>query len=207
MNPETEPADTAGVKPSVRRGHSQLGTAFDDVVTAARAGAPWALDRLFESLSRPVAGYLRALGAPEPDELTNDVFLRVFTNLGRFEGGEDRFRSWVFTIAHHRLIDDRRRLQRRPVTNGFRAIAEEAGGGVGDVEEEAMGNLGAEWVHTVIAALAPDQREVLLLRVVADLTVEQIAEVVGKTPGAVKALQRRALGALRQRLERKGVPL
>jgi len=161
------------------RGRLQLGAAFDDVLVAARAGAPWALERLFETLSRPVAGYLRALGAAEPDELANDVFLRVFTNLGGFTGGEDRFRSWVFTIAHHRLVDERRRAQRRPVTNGLGPADDAARG---DVEEEALGRLGAEWVHRELAALGADQREVLLLRIVADLTVEQVAEVVGKSP-------------------------
>lgn len=191
---------------SQRRSRSrlQLGAAFDDVLVAARAGAPWALERLFEALARPVAGYLRALGAAEPDELANDVFLRVFTNLRAFTGGEDRFRSWVFTIAHHRLVDERRRAQRQPATNGFGPADDAARG---DVEEEALARLGAEWVHRELAALGADQREVLLLRMVADLTVEQVAEVVGKSPGAVKALQRRGLAALRGRLERKSVPL
>lgn len=185
-------------------GGARLDVAFDDVMGAARAGAPWALERLFETLARPVAGYLRALGATEADELANDVFLRVFTNLGTFTGGEDRFRSWVFTIAHHRLIDERRRLQRRPVTNGADPADQAAHG---DVEEEALGKLGAEWVHEVLTALVPDQREVLLLRIVADLTVAQVADVVGKSPGAVKALQRRGLATLRQHLDRKGVLL
>jgi RNA polymerase sigma-70 factor (ECF subfamily) len=62
-------------------------------------------------------------------------------------------------------------------------------------------------VHELLAELTPDQRDVLLLRVVADLTVEQVAEVVGKPAGAVKALQRRGLAALRRLVEAEGVPL
>ena len=68
-------------------------------------------------------------------------------------------------------------------------------------------DLGSARVHELLAELTPDQRDVMLLRVVADLTVEQVAEVVGKPPGAVKALQRRALAALRRLVEAEGVPL
>ena len=55
--------------------------------------------------------------------------------------------------------------------------------------------------------LSPDQREVLLLRVVGDLTVEQVATIVGKTVGSVKATQRRALSSLRKSIEQEGVLL
>jgi RNA polymerase sigma-70 factor (ECF subfamily) len=53
----------------------------------------------------------------------------------------------------------------------------------------------------VLADLAPDQREVLTLRVVGDLTVEQVADVLGKSRGAVKSLQHRGVAALRRRLQ------
>ena len=67
--------------------------------------------------------------------------------------------------------------------------------------------MSADRVRNLCEALSPDQRDVILLRLVSDLTVDAIAEALDKTPGAVKALQRRALAALRQVLQRQGVPL
>ncbi len=79
--------------------------------------------------------------------------------------------------------------------------------GTESAEAAALATLGTERVRRLLEGLAPDQRDVLALRVVADLTVEQIAEALGKSTGAVKALQRRALAALRRRLAEEAVPL
>ncbi len=183
--------------PSTTRSTAAFGAAFPQVLDAARADAPWAYQRLFEWLGRPVAGYLRGQGAQDPDGTANEVFLRVFTNLHRFDGNEAAFRSWVFTIAHHQLADERRRLRRRPPAAG--EVPPDLAGPA-CTETEALARLGASRVSLLLDELSPDQREVLLLRVVADLTVEQVAEALGKSTGAVKQLQRRALGALRRRL-------
>jgi RNA polymerase sigma factor (sigma-70 family) len=177
-------------------------TAFDDVLAAAQAGAAWAFERLYAELSPAVAGYLRVQGAAEPEDLTSEVFLGVFRGLGGFTGDEAALRSWVFTIAHHRLVDDRRRRSRRPAPLPLDGREERDPGG--DVEAEALAVLGGERVLALLAALSEDQRAVLTLRIIGDLTVEQIAEAVGKRPGAVKALQRRALATLRCSLEAEG---
>jgi RNA polymerase sigma-70 factor (ECF subfamily) len=70
---------------------------------------PWAFERLYADLAPVVAGYLRVQGAAEPEDLTSEVFLGVFTGIDSFEGSETQFRSWVFTIAYSRLVDERRR--------------------------------------------------------------------------------------------------
>ncbi|MGH9287167.1 MAG: RNA polymerase sigma factor, partial [Acidimicrobiales bacterium] len=72
---------------------------FDVVVPAARAGAPWALERIYEVLSPAVAGLFRAQGIDDPDDLTSEVFVGVLRNLAWFDGDARSFRSWVFTIA------------------------------------------------------------------------------------------------------------
>jgi RNA polymerase sigma factor (sigma-70 family) len=144
-------------------------------------------------------------GASEPEDVTSAVFLGVFTGLESFDGTEAQFRSWVFTIAHRKLIDERRRLARRRWSPaGDLAAFDQTGG---DVEADAFDALGSQRVVEWCAGLSADQRDVLVLRVVGDLTVEQVAEIVGKSAGAVKALQRRALTALRQQLEKEGVTL
>ncbi|MDQ3980301.1 MAG: RNA polymerase sigma factor [Actinomycetota bacterium] len=188
-----------GTTPSRRRPgrRTDLGAAFADVLAAAQANAGWAYQRLFEAHARPVAGYLRSQGAADPDDLANEVFLRAFRNLTTFSGDETAFRAWLFVIARNCLFDERRRQSRRPVlVPGDPDVATAAG-----AEHEALVHLGADRVRELLAELSPDQRDVLLLRIVADLTVDQIGEVLGKQPGAVKQLQRRALESLRRRMQ------
>src|SRR5919202_1040425 len=85
---------------------SRFGQAFDEVLAAAQQGAGWACTRLYEALAPAVFGFLRSQGARDPADLTSEVFLAVFSRCSSFSGTESQFRSWVFTIAHHRLIDD-----------------------------------------------------------------------------------------------------
>jgi RNA polymerase sigma-70 factor, ECF subfamily len=180
-----------------------VGPAFDDVLAAARAGAAWAFEVLYRDLSPVVTGYLRLHGAPDPDDLASETFLAVFRGLPGFTGDEAGLRSWVFTIAHRRLVDDLRRRSRRPqLADGGGEVLPEVPGG--DVEDDVLTRLGAEAVHRLCAGLPEDQRSVLLLRVLADLTVEQVAGVMGRSVGSIKALQRRGLRRLREELEPAG---
>lgn len=178
---------------------------FDEVLARARAGAPDAFGALFGDLSGPVAAYARSKGVRDADDLVSDVFMAVFTTLDRFEGGQGQFRSWVFTIAHRRVVDEWRRAGRSPAVTEYEA--EDDTRTTPSAESGALQRLGEERVLELLSSLTPEQREVLTLRVLADLTVEQVAEVVGRRPGAVKALQRRALAAVRKALVQEGVPL
>jgi RNA polymerase sigma factor (sigma-70 family) len=189
-------AGTAGREEDAMR----TGLPFDDVLAAAQAGAGWAFEVLYRDLAPSVTGYLRLHGAAEPDDLASETFLGVFTGLGGFRGDEEALRSWVFTIAHRRLIDDWRRRSRRPqFTDDAGDLTVYPGG---DAEDDALVRVGTDDVHRLCAGLPDDQRSVLLLRVLADLTVEQIASVLGRSVGSVKALQRRGLRALRERIEK-----
>ena len=179
-----------------------FGESFDALLAAAQAGAGWAFTRLYEGLAPAVAGYLAVQGAAEPDDLTSEVFQRAFTRIASFSGDEARFRSWVFTIAHNLLVVDRRRRARRPVE----ALVEREVAG-GDVEDDALRRLSEQRVRRLCDLLVPDQRDVLLLRLVAGMTLEETATALGKSTGAVKALQHRAAAALRRHLEREGVSL
>ena len=182
-----------------------LGAAFDEVIAAARAGQPAAWDQLFRVLAPGVRGYVRMQGATDPDDLVSEVFLSVFRGIGSFSGDEAGFRSWVFVIAHRRLQDARRARARRPQTSG--ADATTAAPAASSAEDEALRDLATDRVHALCAQLVPDQRDVLLLRILGDLTVDQVADVLGKSAGAVKQLQRRGLEAIRRLSAREGVPL
>jgi RNA polymerase sigma-70 factor (ECF subfamily) len=175
------------------------GLAFDDVLAAAQAGAAWAFETLYRELAPSVTGYLRLHGAVEPDDLASETFIGVFTGLAGFSGDEQGLRAWVFTIAHRRLLDDWRRRSRRPqLADEPVDLAEHLGG---DVEDDVFERIGADTVHRLCRTLPEDQRSVLLLRILADLTIEQVAQVMDRTVPSVKALQRRGLRTLRDRME------
>ncbi|HEY3191328.1 MAG TPA: RNA polymerase sigma factor [Solirubrobacterales bacterium] len=178
---------------------------FTSLLEAARRGDEAAWQELYSGLAPVVLGYLRANSAPDPEDVLSEVFLQVARDIARFHGEEPGFRSWVFTIAHHRLIDARRHSARRPVDLSAEPL--EPMVRADDAAEEALARIGVEEVHRVLASLSDDQRAVLLLRVIGDLSIEDVAKAVGKRPGAVKALQRRGLAAIRRELGRTGVTL
>ena len=178
---------------------------FDPVLTEARRGSPDAFQALYGDLVRPVAAYLRTKGVSEVEDVTSDVFLAVFTGLDGFTGGQTEFRSWVFTITHRRVVDHWRRVSRAPAL--IELAAEDDHRSTPAADLDAFEALGTARVRRLLDTLTPDQRDVLLLRIVADLTLEQAAAVLGKPVGAVKSLQHRGLAALRKVVEPEGVSL
>ena len=171
------------------------------VLQAAQLGAGWAFERIYQQLSPVVHGYLRAQGADDPEGAVNDVFLRAFRRIGDFEGGPSAFRSWLFTIAHHLVVDQRRFASRRPRQVAFDRVPEGIGG---DSEDEAVRRLTLSRLAAQLSLLTVEQRDVLLLRFVADLSLEEIASAQGRSVGSVKALQHRAVEAVRRRLSEIG---
>jgi len=178
-----------------------------DLIEAARRGESWALEAVYRELAPSVLGYLRGQGVRDPEDAASEVFVGMVRGLERFRGDERDLRTWMFSIAHRRVIDERRRLARRPEepVAPSELTGPLAGSRVGDAESEALEGLGTDWAMSALRSLSSDQRGVVLLRVLADLSVEQTAAVLGKSLGAVKSLQRRALAALARNLEREGV--
>lgn len=172
---------------------------FDHLISRAREGDEAAWAEIWGELSPAVLGFLRGSRAPDPEDVLGETFLHVARDVGGFEGGWDRFRGWVFTIAHHRLIDARRRSARRPVEL-VAETPEPPGPPAEDAAQEALARIGDERVERLLEHLSPDQRTVVLLRIVADLSLEQVAEAMGKRVGAVKQLQRRGLAAIKREL-------
>lgn len=182
-------------------GAERFGTAFAGVLAAAQVGADWAWTHLYRSLAPSVRGYLISRGAQDADDLVGEVFLQLARNLGTFEGDETSFRAWVFTIAHHRLIDEHRRRRRRPAVS-VADVPEVAGT---DENELIDGLLTAE-ARALLDELTPEQRDVLLLRVFADLPLDEVARIVGRPVSAVKSLQHRAVATLRKKLSQDPYP-
>ena len=152
------------------------------------------LEAVYRAYAPGVSGYLRAQGASDPDDLTGDVFVAVARRLDAFRGDAADLRSWVFTIAHHKLVDDRRRTARhRTAPTDPAALPEPAHPGF---EDGAAARLDALPATAAIRLLTPDQQAVVLLRILADLSIAEVARILDKPEGAVKTLQRRALASL-----------
>ena len=179
---------------------------FADLLARAQLGQGSAWEQLYRWLAPTVAGYLRVQGARQVDDLTSEVFLALVRANGTFRGNATQFRSFVFVIAHRRLQDERRRESRRAANELPDSFDEtNIGGAATTLAVDDLGRLAGERVLAMCAALSPDQRDVVLLRVVADLSLEQVAAVVGKTRGAVKALQHRAFEQIRKEISREAV--
>lgn len=179
---------------------------FPSVLAAARQNAEWAWTALYRAYAPDVLRYLNARGAGDPEDLLGEVFVQVVRGLPSFDGEEAAFRSWVFMIAHNRLVDAWRRGSREMVDFVPDELLVSVRDDVG-TEDEVERGLSDERVRALLDTLAPDQRDVLTLRIVADLSIEQVAGVLGKSPGAVKSLQHRGLERIRKEMSRKGVSL
>jgi RNA polymerase sigma-70 factor (ECF subfamily) len=149
-------------------------------------------EAVYRELAPAVLGYLRASGTPDPEDCLGEVFLGVARDLPRFEDADDpeAVRRWVFTIARHRVVDASRRSRRRPKV--VDAPLPDVQGRADDAEAGLDDDLLAG-----LRALTPDQREVVALRFVADLSLDDVARLTKRSAGAVKALQHRALENLR----------
>jgi RNA polymerase sigma-70 factor (ECF subfamily) len=149
---------------------------------------------VYRRLAPAVLGYLRGQGAPDPEDLLGEVFLHVARSLPRFRGDTDEdLRRWVFTIARNRMVDDARRRRRRPTETTVppeRAAPAEA-----PLDPELL---------EALDSLNDAQREVVALRFVADLPLEAVARITGRTVGAVKSLQHRGLEELARILSGSG---
>ncbi|MCA4135028.1 RNA polymerase sigma factor [Arthrobacter sp. M4] len=161
-----------------------------------------AFAQAYTELSPAVLGYLRARGVDDPEAVTQDVFMALYPRMSSVTGGSAGLRTLVFSIAHARSVDFHRRQGRQPNTVQHDPAADPRV--TESAEEQAIARGVGGYARELLESLSEDQREILTLRVVADMSLEDTAAVTGKTVGAVKQLQRRALTGLRNRLSKKG---
>jgi RNA polymerase sigma factor (sigma-70 family) len=173
-----------------------VGRTFQGTLAAAQAGADWALAAVYREWHPPLLRFLTAQEPDDGEDLASEVWLDVGHALAGFEGDERAFRRWLFTIAHRRLIDFRRTRTRRRTT----PIPSERFAERPDPREAFVGVEGGD-VLACLAGLTSEQAEIVLLRVVADLHSDEVAAIMGKKPGTVRVIQKRALDRLAQLLE------
>ena len=172
-----------------------------DGVAAAQANEPGGFDELYRRYAPQIAGFARARGAADPEGVCNEVFLRCFRSLSSFSGDDEAFRRWAFSVTRNLLIDLHRRDERR-ADEIFMPPPERATSGA---EETALANLADDDVAALLAPLTDEQREVIVLRLVADLSLADTAEIVGRSVASVKRLQARGLRRLQREILDKDV--
>jgi RNA polymerase sigma-70 factor (ECF subfamily) len=165
---------------------------FSAVVDRARAGDRDALGELWRCWNPAVLRYLRGRRVPEPEDVASSTWLDVARGLSRFVGDEDHFRRWLFTIAHRRATDAARRRPPADAADVGPAVAATAT----SPEDEVVGDAQLREALRLIGRLPADQASVVLLRVLGDLDVTAVAEILGKSPGHVRVLAHRGLARL-----------
>lgn len=172
-----------------------------EVLDAARRGDPAGVEAVYRRYAPAVLAWFRSrLGDGHlAEDLTGDAFVAVIKALPRYTGGPEAFAGWLFTLVRRDFVDHLRRTARRPETPVAEPVTGET---VRDTADEVLARAESDRLRAALAQLSPDQQEVLVLRVVAGLTAPEVAEMTGRTVGAVKALQHRGLDSLGRLLGR-----
>lgn len=183
-------------QPPIESPKSVTDALTDEALHALQGNNAELFSAVYQAYAGQVLGYLTAKGVPDPEATTQDVFLAVLPRLDEINGGVNGLRTFIFSVAHARMVDEHRKESRTPDQHEFEP--ERDSREASSAEAEAMLRLAPYEVMALLEHLGEEQREVLTLRIVAGLTVEQVAGIMGKTAGAVKQLQRRALITLRE---------
>jgi RNA polymerase sigma-70 factor (ECF subfamily) len=173
-------------------------------LAAARRREPAAVSRIYSAYAPALFRFFMAAVGDrhQAEDLTGTAFVSAIEGLPRFYGPIEALGGWLFRIARHDLYDHRRRQARariEPLEDHLPEAARVAG--ADDPEKLAIERLEGSRVLAAMRQLSDDQREVLLLRMGAGLTAPEVAETLGKTTGAVKALQHRGLASLARVLD------
>jgi RNA polymerase sigma-70 factor (ECF subfamily) len=171
---------------------------LDEALDEARRGQEWGVVVLFRAFNPGLVRYLRHHVRGFEEDVASEVWGSAATLLPRFRGDSRAFRSLLFTLARRRTVDHYRRNGRQPSFVEVAEVGEPVDGA--DPETAVVNDLSAqEAIEALVKGLPTTQAEVLLLRVVGDLSVDEVAEILDRSPGSVRVIQHRAL----QRLARK----
>lgn len=177
-----------------------LGARFPEVLSSAQRGEEASFAALYRDLNPLLLRYLAAHDRHRAEDLAAETWLAAARGLRRFSGEEEAFRGWIFTIARRRLIEQWRRDGHRPA-EVLGSDPQPPVSAPDDTEVSSLAHLsGQDAVMMVSSLLPPDQADVVLLRVLGDLDVARVAEILGKRPGTVRVLQHRALRRLAGKL-------
>lgn len=164
-------------------------------IAALQRGDADAWAWMLDEFSGPIAGYARRMGVADPDDVTGAVLESVARSVGSFSGSHRQFRSWVFSVAHSRIVDSIRSRARRPEVE-FTASHDRTI----DAVDHELGS-GDPELEFAMQQLNDEQRSLLHLRFVLELSTKEIADVIGKSEVATRVALHRTTKKLRELLE------
>ncbi len=169
-----------------------------DVIDRARKGDRTAFAELYDLYVDNVYRYLiyRVREPSDAEDLTSEVFTRAFANIHRYTWQGKSFLAWLYTIARNAVTDRRRRERPTVDLDNAYGVAEEGP----TAHDHAVRGEEVEALKGAVKHLTSEQQEVLVLRFVENMSSREVANVLGKNEGAIRALQFRALGRLRKLL-------
>lgn len=185
---------------------SVVGDEFAAVLRAAQSGREAAFTVLWNDANPALLRYLRVIAPDAAEDIAAETWLQVVRGLAGFRGNEADWRAWLFTVARRRAIDETRRRSRRPASPLDDVRPGQVPSATG-AEDLALQNLATRQAIALISALPPLQAEVIMLRVVAGLDTAAVAELLGRSPGAVRVAAHRGLRRLAGILAETGVTL
>jgi RNA polymerase sigma-70 factor (ECF subfamily) len=172
------------------------------LVEQAQAGDRSALEQLYLIHFDRIYGYLHmSVGnRHDAEDLTTQTFLKMLESIGKFRWRSAPFSAWLFRIAHNLAMDHFRARRRwQPEEE----VPEPIGSEEPSAEMEAMQSIGRQSMMELIERLSPEQRQVLTLKFVFNFPNAEVATILGKTEGAIKSLQHRALASLQKQIAQK----
>ena len=169
-----------------------------DVIERARSGDRAAFAELYDTHCDAVYRYIlyRVREPSDAEDLTSEVFTRSFANIHRYKWQGKSFLAWLYTIARNAVTDRRRRDRPTVDLDNAYGVAEEGP----TAHERAVHGEAVDALRGAVKHLTVEQQEVIVLRFVENMSSRQVAKVLGKNEGAIRALQFRALGRLRKLL-------
>ena len=173
-----------------------------EIINAAQAGDEKAWDAIYEYLHGPLLGYLRLRDSSDPENLLGEVFLRLARSIHKFRGDLGGLKAYAMTIAANLLRDQARRRAVRPKMTLFEPSSMESVAHTdrliaASAEDVVLDSASFPGLQSLLGLLTQDQREVLYLRFVGDLSVAQTAKTMGRSSGAIKQLQHRSIERIR----------
>ncbi len=152
-------------------------------------------ERYFEKIYRYIS--LKIGDRYEAEDMTQQVFLKALKSISSFKWKDVPFSAWLYRIAHNEIVDYLRRKTRRPTAPLEDAVlhAEEEGGGP-QTQLETICDI--ERLVAATKKLTAAQRDVIALRFSSELPIAEVSRIMGKSEGAIKALQHSAILALRR---------
>lgn len=165
------------------------------LIKQAQSGEPEGFGKLYDAHHHQIYRFifLKVGSRAEAEDLTHQVFLSAWQNIKNYTSGGTPFKSWLYRIARNKVID----FYRLAKNNIALELVKDSVYANHDLELNLEESLALDEVRTAMQKLTSEQQDVMVMRFVEDMPIKEVAKIIGKTTGAVKLIQFRAIGKLK----------